>query len=204
MITTLIANRLYMSSISLRVLTVELNYHRCMYYIIFSLVSLESTSLYCHNHFHDRFFIVQESPLLKPYMNQCGKLWSSSDCASSMPRLLEYCNIDKPRGSEGDVYNSREHDNSYIRDFELVHLLITIRHGDRTTLNKIAGSDSLNKSIDKYKSSNGPIESKLLEPQVLRHIDSCKKLDLNYTPAVLGQPSHNPLHSSNLFTVPGK
>ena len=114
-----------------------------------------------------------------------------------MPRLVEYCNVDSPSGTEG------EYDMVWGTDrYELVHLLMTIRHGDRTTLNKINGSRY--SDHPRPNTVNVRYEPQLLEPQVLNHVTTVPKtVELRYSPNNEAIPSHNPLHLSNLFKLSG-
>jgi hypothetical protein len=123
----------------------------------------------------------------KEYESLCGKIWQSSDCNRYMPRLVEYCNMNEPHGEE----DSRDTFNNY----ELVHLLIAIRHGDRTTLNRIPGAAPMIQTL-KYNPAQ-----EFLENIDKNHLNMMSSLRIVYQPSD-NVTSYNPLDRSNLLTTP--
>lgn len=133
------------------------------------------------------------------YEQFCESIWmnppstsnqSKRECKTYLPRLIEYCNVHEPRGHEETSINHQ---------YELVHLLLTIRHGDRSTLNYIPGAQAMNTNT-----STQPFE--IYKPMVLQALDDVDVFNLTYIPqnTERSESSHssdryNPLDKKNLF-----
>jgi hypothetical protein len=75
-------------------------------------------------------------------------------CAPAVNRLLEYCPLAIPSGNEGVLVENNG-------KFELKHILVTIRHGDRSAIHRIPGSTDPSKTHT---------SSKYLDTSVLQYV----------------------------------
>ena len=94
---------------------------------------------------------------VKPMLPPC----KDDKCSPAVNRLLEYCPLAIPSGNEGILVDNNG-------NFELKHLLVTIRHGDRSAIHRIPGSADPSKTITTEQGSQ--TSSKYLDSYVLQYV----------------------------------
>ena len=131
------------------------------------------------------------SPVTIPSIPSC----QDAKCTPSVLRLLEYCPLAIPSGSEGNLVDNN-------RNFELKHLLVTIRHGDRSAIHRIPGSADPSKAFTTDKGS--PTSSKYLDASVLQYVQRMSAFRLQSMKAKDSTPLMQSLdyNSTKLFKKP--
>jgi hypothetical protein len=99
-----------------------------------------------------------------------GSQKQSVSCGTEERRLLDYCSFHIPPGSESDRALSRY-------DLELRHLVIAIRHGDRSAIHTMPGSAPLSGDNNNLDDKDG--SPKLLDPRALEHASRLKSFTLS-------------------------
>ena len=129
------------------------------------------------------------SPVI-PSLPSC----QDAKCSPAVLRLLEYCPLAIPSGNEGILVDNNG-------NFELKHILVTIRHGDRSAIHRIPGSADPIKTITTEKGTS----SKYLDSSVLQYVQQMSAFRLQ---SMKSKDSSKPLmqsldhNSTKLFKKP--
>lgn len=113
--------------------------------------------------------------------SSCGTHLKGEDCNRMVERLHAYCASEKPMGSEGI------HGGVPTHDYKLKYVTLTIRHGDRSTLNFIPGSYRIS-PLERLRINDSTYLPHNYDPEAIQHLhklNNFKVVDLpNDSPGV--------------------
>ena len=104
--------------------------------VVFVLIStaLRSFHLYIEEQENDqRNTLDIHRRVVLNSLSSCQGGLKGGECYTHSVRLLNYCSLNPPEGVEGSNFDGSS-------DYSLVHVSLTIRHGDRTSIHSIPGS----------------------------------------------------------------